>query len=57
MKVKFNIFTAIIMGLSLLTGNSEAGSETEHARVSIAISGGASKGAYEVKLERNQNLT
>ena len=50
MKVKFNIFTAIIMGLSLLTGNSEAGSETEHARVSIAISGGASKGAYEAGL-------
>ncbi len=50
MKVKFNIVAAIILGLGLLTGNSEADSETRHSPVSIAISGGASKGAYEAGL-------
>ncbi|MDX2486386.1 MAG: patatin-like phospholipase family protein [Gammaproteobacteria bacterium] len=58
MKVKFNIVAAITpgltlgltLGLGLLAGNIEAGSETGHARVSIAISGGASKGAYEAGL-------
>ena len=66
MKIKFNIAAAItpaitpglnlglilclILCLGLLTGNTEAGTNTGHARASIAISGGASKGAYEAGL-------
>jgi len=58
MKLKFNIIAAItpsltlglILCLTLLTGNIEAGTDTGHARASIAISGGASKGAYEAGL-------
>ena len=50
MKVKINVFVFIILGLSLLTGNIEASTKNPHARFSIAISGGASKGAYEAGL-------
>jgi hypothetical protein len=50
MKAKFNIFISIVMGFFLLTGSIEASTKNEHARFSIAISGGASKGAYEAGL-------
>lgn len=50
MKVKVNVLVSIILGLSLLTGNIEASTENQHSRFSIAISGGASKGAYEAGL-------
>lgn len=54
MKIRFKIFAAIspglILSLGLLAGNIEAGTETGYAPVSIAISGGASKGAYEAGL-------
>jgi uncharacterized spore protein YtfJ len=45
MKVLLSIFTVITLGFGLLTGNVEAKTESEHSRFSIAISGGASKGA------------
>ena len=50
MKVLLSIFTVITLGFGLLTGNVEAKTESEHSRFSIAISGGASKGAYEAGL-------
>lgn len=50
MKVKVKVFVSIILGLSLLTGNIEASTKNQHSRFSIAISGGASKGAYEAGL-------
>ena len=48
--MKVNVFVSIILGLSLLTGNIEASTKNQHSRFSIAISGGASKGAYEAGL-------
>ncbi len=50
MKVLLSIFTVITLGFGLLTGNVEAITESEHSRFSIAIRGGASKGAYEAGL-------
>jgi len=50
MKAKFTILIALIPCLALLSGNIEASKKNEHSRFSIAISGGASKGAYEAGL-------
>lgn len=50
MKISSNILGAAILGLSLLAGNIAASSDDMHSRFSIAISGGASKGAYEAGL-------
>ena len=44
------MIATIIFGFGLLTGNIEARTDDAHARFSIAISGGASKGAYEAGL-------
>ncbi len=46
--IKF--LSAIFIGASLLGGNLSAGESAEYQRLSIAISGGASKGAYEAGL-------
>lgn len=45
-----NIFLSTILGSSLLAGNVSAIADEAHSRFSIAISGGASKGAYEAGL-------
>ena len=50
MKIKVNVFVFIILCLNLLTGNIEASTKNQQSRFSIAISGGASKGAYEAGL-------
>ncbi len=50
MKVKFYILVSVFLCMSLSTRYIEAGTETENSRLSIAISGGASKGAYEAGL-------
>ncbi len=52
MKFSLNISFAVILGFSLLTANvyGQAQKETDSARFSIAIRGGASKGAYEAGL-------
>jgi predicted acylesterase/phospholipase RssA len=50
MKVKVNIFVTIILVTGLLAGKIEASTENNLSRFSIAISGGASKGAYEAGL-------
>lgn len=50
MKTSSNIAVATILGLSLLTGDIAASTDESHTRFSIAISGGASKGAYEAGL-------
>lgn len=50
MKVKFNIFVFILLSVALLTGNVEASTKNKQSPFSIAISGGASKGAYEAGL-------
>lgn len=50
MKIPLKIFIAILLGFSLLTENIEAKPENKYSRFSIAISGGASKGAYEAGL-------
>ena len=50
MKYIFNIFVCIILSSGLLTGNTEASTKNQHSPFSIAISGGASKGAYEAGL-------
>ena len=50
MKISLYIVAVVTSVSSLLLGNIEAGTEIEHARFSIAISGGASKGAYEAGL-------
>ena len=41
------ILIAIVIGMHLMSGIVSAEEPTERQRVSIAISGGASKGAYE----------
>lgn len=48
--IVLNTIASIIFGFSLLTGNIEARTDDGHARISLAISGGASKGAYEAGL-------
>ena len=50
MKVKLTVFISLILHLGLLSGNIEASTKNQHSRFSIAISGGASKGAYEAGL-------
>jgi hypothetical protein len=50
MKISWHIFATILLGFSLLTGNIEARTKHEHIHFSFAISGGASKGAYEAGL-------
>lgn len=47
MKVSLHSFVVILLGFGLLTGNIEASTQDAHSRFSFAISGGASKGAYE----------
>ena len=49
-KFSLNIFASLIFGFGLLAGNIEAQSNEKHSRYSLAISGGASKGAYEAGL-------
>ena len=44
------ILIAVVIGSVLLSGNVSARGTTEYQRFSIAISGGASKGAYEAGL-------
>ena len=41
---------AVLIGLGLLNGNAFAELDNKNQRLSIAISGGASKGAYEAGL-------
>ena len=41
---------AAFLGLGLVTGNLLAGQEDYNQRISVAISGGASKGSYEAGL-------
>ena len=50
MKAKFTVLISLILCLGLLSGNIEASTNIQHSRFSIAISGGASKGAYEAGL-------
>jgi len=50
MKARFKFLLSIILSSGLFAGNIEAGTKIEHSRFSIAISGGASKGAYEAGL-------
>ena len=50
MKYILNIFLCIILSFGLLTGNTEASTKNQRSPFSIAISGGASKGAYEAGL-------
>ena len=50
MKISSNIFGTAILGLSLFAGDIAASSDDIYSRFSIAISGGASKGAYEAGL-------
>lgn len=50
MKIKSSILISITLVSVLLAGNIEASTKSEHSRFSIAISGGASKGAYEAGL-------
>ena len=50
MKVNFKIFVSLFLSVGLLTGNTEASTKNRHSPFSIAISGGASKGAYEAGL-------
>ena len=45
-----NIFVCIILSSGPLSGHSEASTKNQHSPFSIAISGGASKGAYEAGL-------
>lgn len=50
MKIKSTVLFSLILCLGLLSGNIEASTKNQHSRFSIAISGGASKGAYEAGL-------
>ncbi len=50
MKVKLTVFISLILCLGLLSSNIEASTKNQNSRFSIAISGGASKGAYEAGL-------
>ncbi|MCW8852234.1 MAG: hypothetical protein OQK44_06165, partial [Gammaproteobacteria bacterium] len=50
MKYMLNIFVCIILSSGPLSGHSEASTKNQHSPFSIAISGGASKGAYEAGL-------
>ena len=50
MKTSLYFFITTLLGICLLAGNVEALTNNGHARFSIAISGGASKGAYEAGL-------
>ena len=50
MKTSLNVFITTLLGLCLLAVDVQAASNNGHARFSIAISGGASKGAYEAGL-------
>jgi hypothetical protein len=47
MNTSLNIFISLTLVIGLVTGSIEAKTRNEHTRFSIAISGGASKGAYE----------
>ena len=50
MNYLFRILMAVLIGVVLLSGNLSAREPVEYQRFSIAISGGASKGAYEAGL-------
>ena len=50
MKIPFNIFVIILLVLYPLAEGAYARTENGHSRLSFAISGGASKGAYEAGL-------
>jgi len=50
MRIPFNIFAITLLGLFLLAEGASANTEIGHSRLSFAISGGASKGAYEAGL-------
>ncbi|TDJ21543.1 MAG: hypothetical protein E2O60_06245, partial [Gammaproteobacteria bacterium] len=50
MNCLLRIMTAVVIGSVLLSGNLSAREPVEYQRFSIAISGGASKGAYEAGL-------
>ena len=50
MKASLSIFVAVFLAFNLPVSDIQAKTNDGHARFSISISGGASKGAYEAGL-------